>query len=697
VSAAPEAGGARRRFWWAGAAGTVPAAALFTWLLTIGTWDLFAWRQRANYYDAQAHSLLDGRLDMPKSVLGIEAFASRGRQYMYQGPFPALLRLPVAAFTRSLDGRLAALSMVVAFVVTAAAVIAVAWHVRRAVRGESPVGRWEAVAVAGFVFACLGGSLPLALASQVSVYHESAMWGLATGLAGLAVVLRHVSSPSRWTLPVASVLAAASLCSRASIGLGVVAAIGMVGLGEAAAWWRARRGAGAGALTECLRPRRPATSRAVATALLAASLPVLLYVAINVAKFGTLASVPWEKQTFYILSGDRQDFLRINGSFFGARFAPSTLLEYLRPNAFALDGRFPWIGFRLDAIGRRTLLRGVVFDRVDATGSVPVSFPLLTVLGGVAVVACSRARRAARPSHLVPSLAGAAVAAASMFGFGYIALRYLADVTPLLVLVGAVGFGVVLGPVVRPVRGWRSAAVVCLVAVGVLGTWVNLGQGIWYQRVFASPSDEDVTRGFLERRQSLGVLGAGRVLPVGTGPHLPYQGKAADLFVVGDCDGLYVSDGAGVDNLSHTNWKPVVRTAGVGAHVLDVRFDDAPAGTVEPLLVSGTRQEPNVLAVLHLGGGRIRFRYEGLGYGAGVSVQVRTDRWYRVRAVLDPETDFSLVTVDGRVVFSGTYDAEALPSVGRNDLDASTRPTFGGALRSQDDSRDLCRSILRSR
>ena len=42
---------------------------------------------------------------MPESVLGIEGYEHDGNSYMYFGPAPALLRLPAAAVTDSLDGR----------------------------------------------------------------------------------------------------------------------------------------------------------------------------------------------------------------------------------------------------------------------------------------------------------------------------------------------------------------------------------------------------------------------------------------------------------------------------------------------------------------------------------------------------------------------------------------------------------------
>ena len=53
----------------------------------------------SNFYDLQARAILEGRLDVPRGSLGIEAFVQDGRHYLYFPPGPALLRLPLLAFS----------------------------------------------------------------------------------------------------------------------------------------------------------------------------------------------------------------------------------------------------------------------------------------------------------------------------------------------------------------------------------------------------------------------------------------------------------------------------------------------------------------------------------------------------------------------------------------------------------------------
>ena len=68
----------------------------------------------SNFFDTQAESFLRGDLAVPTGSLGIEGFRHDGHEYTYFGPLPAILRLPVAARTQSLDGRLTAPSMLLA-------------------------------------------------------------------------------------------------------------------------------------------------------------------------------------------------------------------------------------------------------------------------------------------------------------------------------------------------------------------------------------------------------------------------------------------------------------------------------------------------------------------------------------------------------------------------------------------------------
>lgn len=694
----------RKAFLRAWAAGIVPATLLYAWMVTGGTWRLFDQHPTADFYDGQAHALLAGRLDLPADLLGIEGFASGGRHHMYQGPFPALLRLPIAAVTDSLDGRLAALSMLAAFLVAAGASCGLVWQVRCLLRAGAPIRRAEAVATAGFAFVVTGGSVLLVEASQVSVYHESAMWGIALCTATFTALLRHLCVPSRRTLVLASALATATIWSRASLGVGAVGALGLLLAGEALAWKAPDRRPWLGSLARQLRPGRSPSGRAVLGALAACLVPVLSYVGVNEAKFGTAISVPWTDQVFTDVSTPRREFLEANdGTFFGLQFLPTSALSYLRPDAFAIERQFPWIGYRTGSIGSSTGLGGVRFDKIDATSSIPVAFPLLGVLAAAGILAIARPRRDRTGVRLLTGpLLGASAGAATIFVFGFIAHRYLGDVLPALVVAGGVGFVSVGAGIARLRPGTRRLVIAALVLVGAAGAWTSFAHALWYQRVFASPGSESATAAFYADRRDLPSLPVGRGTAVNRGEGLPERGQPGELFVVGDCDGLYVSDGATVDELSHTNWKPVVRTPAVGAHELAVSFDDAPDGTQEPILVApatgaSSPAGETVISVEHLPGDRVRFHSRSPGSeGTGPAVEVEPGRTYRMHASADPHTDFTLVVLDGQRVLSGFYPAATAPVLGRNTVDASTLSRFGGTLRELPVERGACESIVAS-
>ncbi len=697
ISAPPA--GDHRRYAQACVAGTVPGFVLFLWMITKGTFNVFAYNLTANFYDAQAHAFLGGHLSLPPGLLGIESFVVNDKSYMYQGPTPAFLRLPVALFTDSLDGRLAAVSMLIAFGVAAFAIGWLTWQIRGLVRGTASVTRGETFAVAGFMFVCTGGSILLFAASQVSVYHESLLWGTTLTLLALGLILRYLIVPRREILAAASVFVLLALWSRASVGLGALVALGVVGLGEALAWFGTRRSGAGREWIDSFRPRGRPSGRRVLAIFVACAVPVLLYATLNYAKFETLFSVPWDRQEQTRLSTSRQEFLaESNNTFIGLRFVPTTLVEYLRPDALTLDRAFPFVGYPDDFLGRSRGYFDVRFDKIDATSSVPVSFPLLCVLGiaGLTRVVVAR-RRHPNLAWLRAPLCGAAAAAVTIFAFGFIAQRYLSDVFPFLVVAAGAGLAVAT-PFLARARDWRwrKVTIAMLVALGVASCWIAFAQALWYQRVFASPPDEAATQAFVRFQQDLGShYSNGSVSAVRSGARLPPEGRAGDLFIVGDCDGLYVSDGSLTDEVQPTNWKPVQRTSGVGTFDADMRFPaDVAPGESDPLLSGGTPDQPEVVTVEYLADGMVRFVYRNAtGEIAGQPMHITPGRQYRARLSADPQTHQVLVRIDDRTALLVPYPSDEPVRLGVNDVSGSTRPRFGGSIRERHQPNGLCREI----
>ena len=75
------------------------------WFVTWGDWKLFEKESFTRFYDAQARSILHGRLDVPPGAIGFEAFIRDGKTYGYFGIAPALLRIPLVLLFNDMDGR----------------------------------------------------------------------------------------------------------------------------------------------------------------------------------------------------------------------------------------------------------------------------------------------------------------------------------------------------------------------------------------------------------------------------------------------------------------------------------------------------------------------------------------------------------------------------------------------------------------
>src|ERR1044072_2264408 len=51
------------------------------WFVTWGDWKFFEPEDFCGFYDAQARSLIEGRLDVPPAAIGNEAFTFQGKTY----------------------------------------------------------------------------------------------------------------------------------------------------------------------------------------------------------------------------------------------------------------------------------------------------------------------------------------------------------------------------------------------------------------------------------------------------------------------------------------------------------------------------------------------------------------------------------------------------------------------------------------
>jgi hypothetical protein len=400
----------------------------------------------ADFYDEQARAFLRGRLHVDPTVAGVEGFVIGDLTYLYYGPALAVARMPTALFGRGFDGRLALVSMLIALIVLGTWSYRLMNTVSRAL-GHRPAGPWRTALFVGAVMA----SPVLFLAGWISVYHETELWACTFAVIAATCLLEllDATEPStRWWAGAAAATIATVL-TRASVGVGVALAALVVAM----AIWRRSRPAGDWT-----------PSLWLATAAVGG---VVAHMGLNTARFGSLLGLPAERQVLSLIDPDRAAWFAGNdGSFFSVRFLPTTLGQYLRPDAIRLERLVPGIRFGPLAPD----LGSYPVETTTPASSITATAPVLVLLALVGIVWLVRRRRWVE----VAVVAGLAAGAVPSFTIGFIANRYLVDLMPMLVVPAAVGIHVVPRPVAR-----ANLVRVLVVAAVVWGVWVNASLATW--------------------------------------------------------------------------------------------------------------------------------------------------------------------------------------------------------------------------
>ncbi|HEX5587933.1 MAG TPA: hypothetical protein VFZ17_11545 [Acidimicrobiia bacterium] len=536
-----------RPFVWASVGGGAVASAVFAWFVFGGRFDLLAPDiPLSGFYEAQARSLLHGHWDASAGAFLFERFKIGGRYYTYFGPWPAILRMPFVLFTHSLDGRLARLSLFVAFVAFLVAVSAVSWSVWRLVRGDARPGRTALVAQAGFVLVVGCGSPVLFLGARAWVYYEACMWAAALTMWSVWFLLRYLSAPTGRDLVGASVTTALALQSRPSIALVGVVGLAVVTGVQLAHRVRARRftrviAGFAGVGDDVVARRWWPTAIATAT-------PVVLYLAVGYAKFGSLLGVPFDTQDKLLRIPERPLVLAHTGnSNMGLDYVPTNLLQYLRPDGVRFSALFPWITFA----GPARVIGDVPREPTSPTASLVATTVLLVVLAVLGVVLVVRARHAGSPLVVTRLLLlGGVVAFLATATLANAAQRYEVDLMPFLVVAAGAGLWGTRWPPARSTG--RRVIVAGLVVLGAWSLAANGALTLTYQRLYSpftgSGARADFTELQLDVADRLGIdpgLHVRQVdkVPKPSGDEQDVRAPLGHYLVVGDCDSVRIGDG----------------------------------------------------------------------------------------------------------------------------------------------------------
>jgi hypothetical protein len=525
VDALEEHGASRRRFTYACLGGVIVASVPYVWLLMndwTGTYNpLRSIPYFGDFYDEQAQAILHGHLWVPTGSLGIEGFVHGGHTFTYFGLLPSLLRIPFIEAAPSLTGRLTAPSMLVAWLLTGLVSSLLIWRVRIMLRGSVVLGWAEAAGLGVLLATIMGGSVLLFLGAAPWVYDEDIAWSVPATIATLFVFLGILNRPSKGQLIAAGGFILTGVLGRQSASLACI-----VGALIIAVWFYLGR-----AGIENKRWALPMVA--------VGAIPFAASCVVNWLKFGTFINgLPLAIQVWTKVNAHRRIFLAsTGGKGYSFHFLPTTLWTYFQPFGLHLQSTFPFLTLPVNS---PHVFGGYVVDILYPTASVPASMPLLSLLSVWALVVTFR-RRAGRGRALmrIPLIVGAGATFVD-FELGYIAPRYLADFLPFLVLGGAIGFIDLWQRWELRRKAARRAGVVAVALLALFSLAANLG-------IALSSTTQWTTTQATNYLDTIKAVSDATGHPLGNQIHrgsaLPFWAPANEVFVVGNCAGLYVSSG----------------------------------------------------------------------------------------------------------------------------------------------------------
>lgn len=436
--------------WFAGTA--LVCAVGFATLVTNGTFRFRFEESFGTFYDHQAASFLQGRLDVPEPALSGEAFVVDGKVYGYFGITPALLRVPfaVAGFA---FGQLSRGFMLAYYLAALLAAYLILCHATRALAGpEAWPSRWAVVVFLG----CAGlGSPFVFLGSRAYLYHEAILCGAAFALWSGYFSLRYLAAPERRWWVGALVCGVFAVHARPPAGLFALALLGCVAVAHGHAGWRARTGWSG-----------PLTVGALA------ALGFLSFNGMSYLKFGTFDGSPLRYSVQYTAER-RAKFEDRNFHFSNLRHNLDTYL--FRPD-FHLGPRFPYF-----YIGGE--IRRYPEARIDLEEpalafpySMPGLFALATFGGAWALTWAPKIRR-----PILVLMAGVMPMALALFTAIVTSHRYTGDFCAFFIATGAWGLAVLDAEA----RGWRRAFLAIASVLTALSIYVTLATALHFQGAVA--------------------------------------------------------------------------------------------------------------------------------------------------------------------------------------------------------------------
>lgn len=445
-------------------------ALCFAWVVTTGDFAFNYPESFGVFYEFQASSLLQGRLDVPYSSLPDETFVFEGRHYGYFGITPALLRLPFVIFDLGF-GHLSRTLMLLYYVVCLTSGAAFLRTAAQLVRG--PQARPASWTIALLTLNLGLGSTLFFLGSRAYIYHEANLCGAAFALIACACGLRQLAEPrGRWWLGalIAGILA---VHARPSVGLFALTFLGCIAV---ALLWRERRGSHLALGAAC-------------------ALGVLSFNGLSYLKFRSFEGIPFK----YYIQFDAARLANIRGSNFHLTNLPFNTYTYVvRPN-IQFQSRFPW--FYQGHSKPKPLFPEARSDYSDRTLAMPYAMPVLFVLATAGCLLAWLVAPAARVAITVTWLAMLPMGLALLAAINT-AHRYTSDFVPFLFCAAAFG-GLVLE---STTSRWRSVYRSVLVLATLWAALLSFAFALHYQGYLVWGVSDEARARYSQLRQRVDSL-----------------------------------------------------------------------------------------------------------------------------------------------------------------------------------------------
>ncbi|MBU3702393.1 MAG: hypothetical protein FGM58_10155 [Acidimicrobiia bacterium] len=402
---------------------------LFLWLSTNRTWDVdYSYRGQefnATFFNEQAISMLDGRLDVPfAGYRWTECFIIDDKCFGYFGITPSILRFPVIAAGGVDAPALTPVFIAAAIAITMWAVIDLFQRVLRDLIPDAGSRHIPSIVTTLALALILGPGSILTLLARPRLYHEAILWMVAFLLVAMNHFHRWMTGRRSADLLVVVIAATLSACSRPSSAASAVVL-----------------GIGAGVVLHLDRRRsRPTAGRYTGAAALAL-LPGLTATGVLMMKF-KIPGLPWNRYSLY----SANDFGRLSavndGALQGLRFVPTNLVNYLRPDTLRLRFERPWVVETVrtadSVIHVWPVVVGGVFVEplVSLTNAMTVPVVLTVVFTFLVLVGSVRLGRSEKQSYLILLMAAAACTSGTLVASA-VTSRYVGDFYP-VVAIGAV-------------------------------------------------------------------------------------------------------------------------------------------------------------------------------------------------------------------------------------------------------------------